>query len=207
MKKNNRVYLPADALARHEDFDVWYEDGDTFLSFKGDWSSERDKVTIFGRMGGEMGRIKPDAQTLTYYLQLERWEYAFHTLRVFKDYYIEGMRWLVKGSLSNLPFHFTNEDTSKQEGHVRLVDFKNRGACYEIKTSDVAKLRIATAAIVAMGIKEEHKGKSEGLKDPNASKAQKLKRWMFEGRGLTYEQLQELEKAPEQAESLAEDAK
>ena len=58
--KNNKVYMPTDALARHSDFDVRYADGSTFLSIKGPWSSERDKVTIFGRMGGEMGCIKPD---------------------------------------------------------------------------------------------------------------------------------------------------
>ena len=33
--KNNKVYFPVDAIARHEDFDVWYEDGDVFLSLKG----------------------------------------------------------------------------------------------------------------------------------------------------------------------------
>lgn len=190
MKKNNRVYLPADALERHEDFDVWYEDGDPFLSFKGAWTSERDKIMIVGRMGGEMGHIKADAQTLTYYLKLERWEYAFHTLRIFQNYYVQGMRWMINGSLSNPPFDFINEDTSKQEGHVRILDFKDRGTCFEIKVDDVAKLRIATAAVVAMGIKEAYKGKSEGLKDPDASKVQKFKRWMFEGRGLTYDQMQ-----------------
>ena len=38
--KNNKVYFPVDAIARHEDFDVWYEDGDVFLSLKGAWSGE-----------------------------------------------------------------------------------------------------------------------------------------------------------------------
>lgn len=70
--KNNKVYLPTDAIARHEDFDVWYADGETFLSIKGAWSKESDKAVIFGRMGGEMGdqarpqgpHLLPEARTL-----------------------------------------------------------------------------------------------------------------------------------------------
>ena len=62
--KNNKAYMPKDALARHEDFDVWYPDGELFLSIRGTWRSEHDKVLIFGRMGGEMGAIKPDARRL-----------------------------------------------------------------------------------------------------------------------------------------------
>ena len=56
--KFNKVYIPVDALARHEDFDTWYEDGDLFLHFacKKGWKSEKDRVQIFGRMGGQVGR-------------------------------------------------------------------------------------------------------------------------------------------------------
>ena len=72
---------------------------------------------------------------------------------------------------------------------MQLVDFKNRGACYEIRVRDVAKLRIATAAVIAMGIKEEYKGLSEGLKNPGATKLEKAKNWLFSGKGYTYEEL------------------
>ena len=187
--KNNKVYFPVDAIARHEDFDVWYEDGDVFLSLKGAWSGERDRVAIFGRMGGEMGSIKPDAKALTYYLKLERWEYVFHTLHLFEHYYVNGMKWQIDGSLSNPPFDFVDEEDGRKEVHVQVVDFKNRGACYEIRVRDVAKLRIATAAVIAMGIKEEYKGLSEGLKNPGATKLEKAKNWLFSGKGYTYEEL------------------
>ena len=192
--KNNKVYFPVDALARHEDFDVWYEDGDVFLSIKSAWSKERDKVAIFGRMGGEMGSIKPDAKALTYYLKLERWEYVFHTLRIFEHYYINGMKWQIDGSLSNPPFDFVDEEDGHKEAHVQVVDFKGHGACFELKVRDVAKLRIATAPLIAKGIKEEYKGLSEGFKDENASKLKKAKDWMFAGRGKTYDELLEEEK-------------
>lgn len=192
--KNNRVYFPKDALKRHEDFDVWYADGDVFLSIKGAWSSERDKVAIFGRMGGEMGQIKPDAKALTYYLKLERWEYVFHTLRLFEHYYVNGMKWQIDGTLSNPPFDFILEESHVKEGHVQVVDFKNHGECYEIRVKDVSKLRIATAAVIAMGIKEEYKGLSEGLKDPDASKLEKAKNWLFAGKGIPYEKLCQQEK-------------
>lgn len=187
--KNNKVYMPADALARHGDFDVWYADGDTFLSIKGPWSSERDTVEIFGRMGGQMGRIKPDAKALTYYLKLERWEYVFHTRRLFEDYYVNGMRWQINGTLSKPPLDFVKEDDLEKDVHVRTVDFRNRGACFEIKAKDVAKLRIAVAAVIAMGIKEEYRGLSEGVEDESASKLVRAKNWLFAGRGKTYEQL------------------
>ena len=192
--KNNRVYFPKDALARHEDFDVWYEDGETFLSIRGTWSSERDKAVIFGRMGGEMGCIKPDSKALTYYLKLERWEYVFHTLYLFKHYYVNGMKWQIDGTLSNPPFDFVNEDSLYKEVHVQLVDFKNHGECYEIRAKDVAKLRIAVAAVIAMGIKEEYRGLSEGFRDENASKLKKAKKWLIADKGITYENLPSLEK-------------
>ncbi len=191
--KNNKVYLPVDAIARHEDFDVWYEDGDTFLSIKGDWSSERDRATIFGRMGGEMGHIKPDHKALTYYLKLERWEYVFHTLHLFRHYYVNGMKWQIDGSLANPPFDFVNEDDRTKEVHVQAVNFKGHGECYEIRAKDVSKLRIAVAAVIAMGLKEEYKGLSEGLKDPNASKLKKAQNWLFADKGIRYEDLPDLD--------------
>lgn len=187
--KNNKVYLPKDALTRHADFDVWYADGDTFLSVKGAWSSERDKVVIFGRMGGEMGHIKPDAKTLTYYIKLERWEYVLHTLRIFEHYYINGMKWQIDGSLSNPPFDFLIEESLAKDVHVQVVDFKNHGECFEVRVKDVAKLRIAVAVVIAMGIKEEYRGLSEGFEGQGATKLQKAKNWLFSGKGIPYEDL------------------
>lgn len=192
--KNNRAYVPVDVVSLHQDFDVWYADGEAFLKFTGPWSSERDKVTIFGRMGGEMGCIKPDPKALAYYLKLERWEYVFHTRRIFKDYYVNGMRWQINGSLSNPPLDFLLED-EREEGdlvkdvHVRVVDFKNRGQCFEVRSKDVAKLRIAVAAVVAMAVKEEYRGLSEGLDAKNASRLKRMKNWIFSGKGKTYEEL------------------
>ena len=196
--KNNKVYMPTDALARHSDFDVRYADGSTFLSIKGPWSSERDKVTIFGRMGGEMGCIKPDAKALAYYLKLERWEYVFHTRRIFQDYYVNGMGWQINGTLGKPPLDFLKENDLEKEVHVRAVDFPNHGLCYEIKAKDVAKLRIAVAAVIAMGIKEEYCGLSEGIEAQNASRLTRAKNWLFAGRGKTYEQLLAEEAATEQ---------
>lgn len=193
--KNNKAYMPKDALARHEDFDVWYPDGELFLSIRGTWRSEHDKVLIFGRMGGEMGAIKPDAKALTYYLKLERWEYVLHTRRIFQDYYVNGMRWQIDGTISEPPLYFVKEDDFEKDVHVRVVPFKNHGECFEIRAKDVAKLRIAVAAVIAMGIKEEYRGLSEGIEDPSASKLAKAKNWLFAGKGKTYEQLLEEEAA------------
>ena len=83
------------------------------------------------------------------------------------------------------------EDDSVKDVHVRVVEFMDRGECYEIKAKDVAKLRIAVAAVIAMGIKEEYRGLSEGIENPNASRLEKAKNWLFAGKGKTYEQLLE----------------
>lgn len=187
--KNNKVYMRKDAFARHEDFDVWYADGERFLSIKGTWSNERDIVRIFGRMGGEMGCIKPDAKALAYYLKLERWEYVFHTRRIFEDYCVDGMHWQIDGSLGKLPLDFVNEEDFAKDVHVSEVPLKGHGECFEIRAKDVAKLRIAVASVIAMGIKEEYRGLSEGIADPGASKLAKAKNWLFAGKGKTYEQL------------------
>lgn len=198
--KNNKAYVPKNFLAQHEDFDAWYADGEVFLSFRGAWEKESDKVRIFGRMGGEMGCIKPDANKLAYYLKLERWEYVFHTRRIYRNYYVNGMKWQIYGSLRDLPLDFLLENdqekgekvhnmSTKKDVHVNLVNFRDRGECYEIKCNDVAKLRIAVAAVIAMGIKEEYCGLSEGIRDPHASKLRKAKDWLFAGKGKTYEQL------------------
>lgn len=187
--KNNKLYMPADALKRREDFDLWYEDGTHALTFRGAWSAESDKVAMFGRMGGENGHIKPDNKALSYYLRLERYEYAFHTIRLFEQYYVEGMKWDVFGSLEQAPFEFVNEETGQKGGRVRLIDFRDKGPCYEIMVKNVVDLRIAAMSVVSMAIKEEFKGKSEGLRDPNATRLQKVAQWLKPEKGITYEEL------------------
>lgn len=188
--KNNRVYMPLDAITAHHDFDLWYPDGDLFLSFKGSWETEKDRVTIIGRMGGEMGQIRPDQRALIYYLRLERWEYSFHTMRIFQQYFVKGMHWDIFGTLTELPIHFTLEDSGGREVRVGLVErFRNIGPCYEIWAKDVAKLRIAAAAVVSLAIKEHYVGLSEGILPKGASRFERFKHWAFEGRGKTYEKL------------------
>ena len=53
----------------------------------------------------------------------------------------------------------------------------------------MAKLRIAVAAVVAMAIKEEYCGLSEGLGVKSASRLKRMKNWVFADKGKTYEQL------------------
>ena len=62
--KNNKVYLPTDAIARHEDFDVWYADGETFLSIKGAWSKELSLIHIWPPPLRRVGRVEADGAPL-----------------------------------------------------------------------------------------------------------------------------------------------
>ena len=179
--------------AEGRDFDVYYADGTIFLSFQGAWQHEKDEVAVFGRMGGEMGRIKPDHKALVYYLRLERWEYALHTLHLFKCYYVNGMKWKVEGSLANTPFFFVNEQTGSKEGRASDARLEGRGACWEIATKDPATLRIAVTACVAMGIKEEYRGLSEGLRAERAHGLHRLRDWIFSEKGIRYEDLPDFE--------------
>ena len=182
--KEATAYLPKD---------VYYADGTIFLSFQGAWQHEKDEVAVFGRMGGEMGRIKPDHKALVYYLRLERWEYALHTLHLFKCYYVNGMKWKVEGSLANTPFFFVNEQTGSKEGRASDARLEGRGACWEIATKDPATLRIAVTACVAMGIKEEYRGLSEGLRAERAHGLHRLRDWIFSEKGIRYEDLPDFE--------------
>lgn len=213
MPKNNKIYIPADAIAKHEDFDTWYEDGALFYRFESPkgWSSEKDKVIILGRMGGQVGTIKPDSKTLTYYLSIERWEYALRTYIIFKHYGLEGMLWDIKGSLTELPIDFIGEHgTSKEDVrytkdvHVSLVKF-NGQPCYEVRVKDLAVLRMAVVAVVAMAIKEEWKGYSEGEGDvEKGSLFARAKRSLLETftrRGpISYEELVQAELLEAKAE-------
>lgn len=199
--KNNKVYFQKDAIARHENFDAWYEDGTLFMRFEADWKSEKDTVAVIGRMGGEVGCIKPDHKTINYYLRSERWEHCLHTYTIFKHYYVEGMLWDMYGSLQNPPCDFiteTRDRDDKRDVHIKVVKFRDKGECYEVRVTDLAKLRLALIAVVAIAIKEEWKGLSEGEEDPHATLLDKIKKNLKGNRGKTYERVlqeEELERA------------
>ena len=186
--KTNKLYFPKDALSRHENFDVWYADGDLALRFEGEWASEKEKIAIIGRWGGETAHIKPDHNTVSYYLRVECYEYVLRTYRIFQHYGVDGMRWDIHGSLAEGSFFAIHEDTGQKDVSVRLTTLPGKGECYEVKVKDVAKLRIALIAVVAMGIKEEYCGLSEGEKDMNAGRVKKMKKFLFPGKGEKYEE-------------------
>ncbi len=195
--KFNKVYFEKDALARHQDFDTWYEDGDLFLRFqsKEGWQSEKDRVQIIGRMGGEVGEIRPDHRTLCYRIRYERYEYTLHTYVIERHYYIEGMVWDLYGSFANPPFHIVEETLTSYNHrtvHVKLKEFKNKGLCYEVHVPKLEKLRIAVASVIAIGLKEEWKGLSEGEDVEIGTRLQRLKNRVFENKGFTYEQIQQM---------------
>ena len=188
--KNNRVYMEVDALSRHEDFDLWYADGELFMQVKADWANERDRVLVFSRRGAEMARIKSDNKAMAYYVGVERYEYTLFTHTLFKHYFFKGMLWDINGSLRDGQLTFFSEMADRNEVFVNKTRFKGHGECYEIRVSDVSHLRIAAVATVAIAIKEEWKGLSEG--EPQ-SKDQpwylKLKDRVVPTKGIPYEQL------------------
>lgn len=196
--KFNKVYIPVDALSRHEDFDTWYEDGDLFLHFecKKGWKSEKDRVQIIGRMGGQVGEIKPDNYGLVYFIRYERYEYKLHTYVIGHHYYVEGMVWDLYGSFNEPPFNLVEETLTsynRKSVRVRRVEkFRNHGACLEVHVPELEKLRIAVASIVAIGLKEEWKGKSEGEDREIGSFFQRMKSRIFENKGFTYEEIQKM---------------
>ena len=192
--KNNRVYMPIDAVDKREDFKLWYADGDLFLTVKADWTKENDKVAIYNRMGGELGRIKFDPHALVYYVGVERYEYELHTYTIFEHYFFKGMLWDIAGGLNNPPLDFRNEGTGKLDVRISHVKFKDKGKCLEIKVKDLAKLRIAACCVIAMAIKESYRGKSEG--EPVEEKGfQKLKNRILTNKGLTYDEVLALKEA------------
>lgn len=197
--KFNKVYLQKDAIARHEDFDTWYEDGELFYHFtcKDGWKSEKNKISVIGRMGGENGQIRPDHLTLNYFLRFERYEYILHTYVINKHYYVEGMLWDLYGSAAEPPFDFvceTKTSYNKKDVHVKERLFRDKGLCYEIHVPDLTKLRVAVITLVAILIKEEWKGKSECEEVRGATWLERLKNRVFENKGYTYAQVQELER-------------
>lgn len=159
------------------------------------WKREKDKVQIMGRMGGQVGLIKPDNHVLNYYIRYERWEYILHTFVINHHYYIEGMVWDLYGCAHEPPCTFVEETLTSFERkavHIKLVNFKDKGMCYEIHAHELEKLRIAVAAFVAILIKEEWKGLSEGNDYTPAGLLNNLKSRIFENKGFTYEEVQEL---------------
>lgn len=198
--KYNKVFIEKDALARHEDFDTWYEDGTVFYHFtsKNGWTAEKDVISAY-REGAKQpsGIIKGDHRTLNYLITCERYEYIMHSYVIEKHYYIEGMLWDLYGSYANPPFDLvveTKTSYNKKDVHVKERLFKNHGLCYEIHVPDLEKLRVAVLSLVAIGLKEEWKGLSEGEDVRGATVLERLKNRVFENKGLTYEQIKALER-------------
>ena len=199
--RNNRVYMQIDAVDKRQDFNLWYADGDVFLTVKADWTKENDKVAIFNRMGGEMARIRFDPHTLVYYVGVERYEYELHTYTLFEHYFFKGMLWDIVGSLQTPPLDFHNTGTGKLDARISHVKFKDKGRCLEIKVKDLSKLRIAACCVIAMAIKESYRGKSEG--EPFEETG--LKKWINRiktNKGITYEELL-AQRAAEEGERAA----
>ena len=190
--RNNRVYLPVGAVDKREDFELYYADGDVFVTVKSDWKSEGSKVAIYNRFGGQMARISTDPKQVVYHVGVERYEYELHTYTVFEHYFFKGMLWDIRGSISDPPLDFRNEGTGKLDVRISRVRFRDKGQCYEIKVKDLSKLRTAACCVIAMAIKESWKGKSEG--EPDDVKAmpalKRLKRRIsLTEKGIPYEEI------------------
>lgn len=195
--KNNRVYMPIDAVDTREDFCLWYADGDLFLTVKsaGGWQSEKDRVAIYSRHGGEMARIKPDPYGVVMNVGVERYEYELHTYTIFEHYFFKGMLWDIYGCIDDPPLDFRNEGTGKLDVRIGRVKFRDKGMCYEIKVKDLAKLRIAACCVIAMKIKESFRGRSEGEPDENLGTFGKLRKKLFDSKGYTYEEILAMKEA------------
>lgn len=196
--RNNRVYMQVDAIDKREDFNLWYADGDVFLTVKSAWTKENDRVEIYNRLGGQMARIRFDPNTLTYFVGVERYEYELHTYTIFEHYFFKGMLWDICGSIQDPPLDFRNEGTGKLDVRIGRVKFRDHGHCLEIKVKDISKLRIAACCVIAMAIKESYKGKSEG--EPiEYTGLEKWKRRIFTNKGITYEEILAMKDAEEEA--------
>ena len=195
-KTIKKVYIPIDAIERHEDFTIWYEDGYDFCTVhsEGDWKSEKDRIMMRSCIGGMIAYIKPDFRALTYDIQCDRYTYTLKPYTIFKHYHFQGMQWQMYGSPSDGKAHFLNEMTIKKDVYVFKVDgFKGHGPCYEVRVRDLNKLRPAVAAIVGILIKEHWRGLSIGEDDPTENLFIRLKKFVLET-GYTPEQIEEREK-------------
>ena len=201
MPKFNKMYFPIDAIQKHEDFDVWYSDGELALRFEGPWEKESDRIALIGRMGGQIGQIRPDNKALHYYLRHDRFEYEFQTRVIKEHYYVEGMLWNIAGTVSKPPLDFYNVKKEKNEVHVRVTDFKNHGPCFEVTARDISTLRIAVETVVAMCIKEEYRGLSDPDEDERGGKKRGTFGKFFEfiqPKGVPYDALYDEEGKPRQ---------
>ena len=181
--------MPVDAVDSREDFQLWYADGDLFLTVKSDWKCERDRVAIYSRHGGEMGRIRSDPNGVRLNVGVERYENELFTYTIFEHYFVKGMLWDITGRLDDPPIDFSNQGTGKSDVRISRVKFRDKGLCYEIKVKDLSKLRVAACAVIAIKIKESFKGRSEGEPDEDAGTLSKLKKRLFDSKGITYEEL------------------
>ena len=181
--------MQVDAWEKGEEFDLWYADGDRFVTVrKKDWNEEKAPVEIYNRFGGQMARIKTDPKSMIYYVGVERYEYELHTYTIFDHYFFKGMLWDVVGGLADKQLDFRNEGTGKLDVRIGVVKFKDKGHCYEIKVKDISKLRIAACAVIAIAMKEHYKGLSEG--EPIEKKG--LEKWkdrILGTKGITYEEI------------------
>ena len=197
--KNNRVYMQVDAWDKREEFNLWYGDGDVFVTVKKkDWNDEKSLVEIYNRFGGQMARIKTDPKGMVYHVGVERYEYELHTYTIFEHYFFKGMLWEIVGGLNERQLDFKNEGTGKLDVRIGTVKFKDKGRCYEIKVKDLSKLRIAACAVIAIAQKESYKGLSEG--EPIEKKG--LEKWkdrILGTKGITYEQILAAREAEETA--------
>ena len=190
--RNNRVYMPVGAIDKREDFELYYADGDVFVTVKSDWKAEGSKVDIYNRFGGQMARIRFDPKQVVYHVGVERYEYELHTYTIFEHYFFKGMLWDIRGSITDPPLDFRNEGTGKLDVRISRVSFRDKGQCYEIKVKDLSKLRTAACCVIAMAVKESWKGKSEG--EPDDVKAmpalKRLKRRIsLTEKGITYDEI------------------
>ena len=190
------MYIPVDALARHEDFDTWYEDGDLFLHFacKKGWKSEKDRVQIFGRMGGQVGEIKPDNRALVYDIMYERFIACTPTSSSITT---TSRAWCgtCTAAITSLPTALSRRRLSATTANrcaCAASKVQDHGPCYEVHVLELEKLRIAVACLVAIGYKEEWKGLSEGEDRELGNLWQRMKGRIFENKGFTYEQIQQM---------------
>lgn len=65
MPKFNKMYFPVDAIAKHEDFDVWYSDGERALRFEGPWEKESDRIGDDRRMAAKSAKSDPTTRHST----------------------------------------------------------------------------------------------------------------------------------------------
>ena len=139
---------------------------------------------------------KPRPTSLTYDIRVERWTYTLHTYTIFKHYYVEGMLWHLNTAACKPPYSFWNVGYETKDVRVRIVNFSDKGKCYEIFAKEVSKLRVAAISLIAMLIKEEYKGLSEGEPNDDLKWYEKFQRY-FQDKGRTYEQLKEMGEIPD----------